>query len=186
LTATTTHLLGRARKGDDKALELLCRRYIPRLERWAAGRLPASARDLMDTSDLVQETVVASICRIDSFEQRFRGSFQAYLRRAVLNRIRNEIDRVKRRPRKAELDGLAADSQPSPIEDLIGAETLERYERALEQISADDRELVIARVEMCFSYREIALFLGKPSSDAARMAVGRALMRLAEAMGTRR
>jgi hypothetical protein len=41
---------------------------------------------------------------------------------------------------------------------------------------------VVARVEMGSTYLEIAEALGKPSTDAARMAVSRALIRLAEEM----
>ena len=52
-------LLARVRGGDAAAREALLRRYWPRLERWAHGRLPAWARDLNDTGDLVQETLLA-------------------------------------------------------------------------------------------------------------------------------
>ena len=45
------------------------------------------------------------------------------------------------------------------------------------------REAVIARVEMGLGYAEIARHLDKPSADAARMAVSRALVRLAREMG---
>jgi RNA polymerase sigma-70 factor (ECF subfamily) len=52
----------------------------------------------------------------------------------------------------------------------------------LSRLRPDDREVVIARVEMDMSYEEIAQLLGKPSADAARMAVHRALLRLAVEM----
>jgi RNA polymerase sigma-70 factor (ECF subfamily) len=59
----------------------------------------------------------------------------------------------------------------------------ERYEAALASLSDDDREAIVARVELGGTYEEVAAALGKPTADAARMAVGRALLRLAEAMG---
>ena len=40
----------------------------------------------------------------------------------------------------------------------------------------------MARVEMDGTYQDVARALGKPSPDAARMAVSRALLRLAEEM----
>ena len=58
----------------------------------------------------------------------------------------------------------------------------ERYERALERLKPASREAVVARVEMGFSYRQVATELGKPSPDAARMAVSRALAQLAREM----
>ena len=48
-----------------------------------------------------------------------------------------------------------------------------------------DREAIIARVELQQSYDEIAIALGKPSADAARMAVVRALKNLLKAMSTK-
>ena len=41
---TSFQLLLRARTGDPDAVELLCARYLPRLHRWARGRLPRGAR----------------------------------------------------------------------------------------------------------------------------------------------
>jgi len=72
---------------------------------------------------------------------------------------------------------------PSPLATLIGRESLARYEAALARLSESDRELVVARIEMDCTYDEIAELQSKPSADAARMAVKRALLRLAEDMG---
>ena len=63
-----------------------------------------------------------------------------------------------------------------------GCTALAKYDRALERLDAETREAVIARIEMGCSYAEIAEAMGKPSPDAARMAVSRALVRLAEEM----
>ena len=45
----TLTLLQRLRAGDAAARERLVARYLPRLTRWAHGRLPTGARDLSDT-----------------------------------------------------------------------------------------------------------------------------------------
>ena len=47
----------------------------------------------------------------------------------------------------------------------------------------EDREAIIARVELGLSYEEMAEALNKPTPDAARKAAQRALVRLAEEMG---
>jgi DNA-directed RNA polymerase specialized sigma24 family protein len=75
-----------------------------------------------------------------------------------------------------------ASPEPSPLEAALGAETFRRYEGALAQLSEPDQEGVIARLELGCSYQEVALLLGKPSEDAARMAVARALEKLATLM----
>jgi RNA polymerase sigma-70 factor (ECF subfamily) len=174
-------LLGRARSGEDLAVEELCRRFLPRLERWASGRLPDYARDLLDTRDVVQESMMATVARLDRFEPRHAGAFQAYLRTAVLNRMRNEMARSRGRS-VALLDSRIGDPSPSPVEQAIGREAMDRYECALEQLPLTDRALVIARVELGLRYDEIAEEAGRPSADAARMAVSRALLKLATKM----
>jgi RNA polymerase sigma-70 factor (ECF subfamily) len=177
---TTVELLDRAKAGDTRALDALLERCLPPLRRWARGRLPRYARDLGDTQDLVQDVVAHTLTRLAVFEPRHQGALQAYLRQAVMNRIRDELRRRARRPVAVELDDRHADAGESPLEQAIGREDLERYEAALARLDARDREAIVARLELQQSYEEIALALGKPSADAARMAVVRAIARLIE------
>jgi RNA polymerase sigma-70 factor (ECF subfamily) len=179
---TTVDLVERVKSGDREALDQLCSRFLPALRRWASGRLPRWTRDLMDTDDLVQETVVRAMNRMSTFESRHEGALQAYLRQAVVNRIRDEVRRATRAPASAELDENLSDRAASPLEQAIGHEAIERYEAALAQLKPEEREAIVARIEMECSYQEVAQALGKPSADAARMTVSRALLRLAEEM----
>jgi RNA polymerase sigma-70 factor (ECF subfamily) len=175
-------LLLRAQAGDQDALESLLQRYEPRLRRWARGRLPQWARDLADTHDLVQDTLIQAFKKVEGFEVRGEGAFQAWLRQILLNRLRQEVRRASRRPQNDELDSHLEDDRPSPVESAVGRQTLERYEAALGRLKASDREIVIARVELGQTNDEIARTFGKPSANAARMAVERALLRLAREM----
>ena len=178
----TVDLLARAQAGDEEALNRLFERHIPILKRWASGRLPRWARQVADTSDLVQETVIATLRNLDSFEPRGEGALQAYLRHALINRVRNEMRRALTRPAPVEIDSAVAHDGTSPLEAAIGSQTLDRYEAALARLTEDEREAVITRVEFGLSYAEVAEALGKPSADAARMAVVRALVKLAKKM----
>lgn len=179
----TVHLLARARAGDQSALERLFARYGPELGRFARGRLPRWARDVADTPDLVQETLLQVFKHIDRFEIRGDGALRAYMRQALMNRIRNELRRADRRPAGEPLSEDAAAEGPSPLEEAIGSEAVERYEAALARLKDDDREVLIARLELGLSYPEIADATGRANSNAARMAVVRALRRLTEEMG---
>src|SRR5262249_55022566 len=179
---STFHLIERVRAGDQEALEHLFARHLKPLQRWARGRLPKWARDLADTDDLVQDTLVQTFKRIEDFEPRHVGALQAYLRQAVLNRIRNELRRKGRQAHATDLDGLEVEGVDSPLDQAIGREAVERYEQALQRLTLEDREAVIGRVEMGYSYEELALALGKPTSEAARKAAHRALVRLAQEM----
>lgn len=181
---STLSLIERARAGDSEALELLFARHLKPLKRWASGRLPKWARDISDTEDLVQETLLQTFKRIGEFEPRRVGALQAYLRQAVLNRIREELRRKGRRPNgnATDLDDIEVESAESPLEHAIGREAVERYEQALARLKTEEREAIIARVEMGYSYEELAEALGKPTPDAARKAAQRAMVRLAEEM----
>jgi RNA polymerase sigma factor (sigma-70 family) len=179
---STFHLIERARAGDQQALERLFARHLKPLQRWARGRLPKWARDLADTDDLVQDTLVQTFKRIEHFEPRHVGALQAYLRQAVLNRIRNELRRKGRQPHATDLDGIEVESAESPLEQAIGREAVEHYEVALQRLTAEEREAIIAKVELGYSHEELAEVLGKPTPDAARKTAHRALVRLAEEM----
>jgi RNA polymerase sigma factor (sigma-70 family) len=179
---STLYLIRRFRAGDREALERLFERHLPRLQRWAKGRLPRWARDAADTQDLVQETLLQTFNRMDVFEPTREGALQAYLRQAVMNRIRDEIRRKGRRPERAELDGSEVDRARSPLEEAVGLEEIERYEAALGRLRPEEREAIILRVELGHSYEEVARLLEKPSPEAARKAAKRALFRLAEEM----
>jgi RNA polymerase sigma-70 factor (ECF subfamily) len=92
------------------------------------------------------------------------------------------VRRTARSPAVGALDENERDRAASPLDLAIGSEAVERYEAALARLRPEEREAIVARVEMECSYQQIAQALGKPSPDAARMTVGRALLRLAEEM----
>src|SRR5688572_27888463 len=87
-------LLERAKAGDGEALDRLVARYLPRLRRWASGRLPTWVRDMSDTEDLVQDSMLQTFRRIDRIDVAHEGALQAYLRQAVINRIRDQFRRA--------------------------------------------------------------------------------------------
>ena len=185
-TAASGELLERARAGDDRALSTLFRRQGNQLRRWASGRLPQWARRLHDTADVVQETLLQTFRRIDRFENRGKGALQAFLRQAVINRIRDEIRKVSRRP----LDSLDDDDDarpissdtPNPYEIALEGEHARRYKAALALLSPEERLLVVGRIELGYNYEQLALISSKSTPGAARQAVRRAILKLAEKM----
>ncbi len=179
---STARLLADVRGGDDQARERLVSRYLPMLQQWAHGRLPLYARTMADTDDLVQVALLKALDRVKAFEPRREGAFLAYLRRIVLNSVRDEIRRAARRPGRAEnRDDLPAD-EPSLLERAIGRDVVLAYEAALARLPEVQQEAVVMRIEFGFTYPEIAAALGMPTANAARMVVSRALVQLAEAL----
>jgi RNA polymerase sigma-70 factor, ECF subfamily len=186
---SSASLLERGRAGDAQALDILFARYLPVLNRWAAGRLPAWARDLSDTRDLVQDALVGSLKHLNRIEIRGPGALAAYVRAAILNRVREEMRRAGRRPLHEEIDPRSLDPRRldaglSPLDVVLGREHAERYERALAQLSPDQQEAIVARLESGCDYTELAVMLGKPTPGAARLVARRAVLKLAALMRT--
>lgn len=177
-------LLARARAGDEAALDSLLERVRPRLKRWATGRLPGWARDVSDTDDLIQDTLVATVRKLEEFEPQHEAALTIYLRQSYMNRVRDEIRRVGRRPAHDDLDDAdqLPSTQESPLGRLVGQHEYERYEEALAMLTPLEREAVIGRLELHYSFQELADVWGKPTADAARKFVQRAVLRLAELM----
>lgn len=177
---TTIDLLTRLRDGDAHARDRLLERYLPILRRWAHGRIPPQARDLAETDDLVQVTLIRTLGRLDQFEYRREGAFLAYLRQVLLSALKDEARRRSRRPGEVSLEeGMSGEPGSPPG---IDAQKLRQYESALARLPELQREAVLLRVEFGYSFQEVADAIGSPSANAARMMVSRALSDLARDM----
>ncbi len=178
-------LLERVRTGDRSAVDALFARYLPWLKRWARGRLPAGVRGAVDTSDLVQDALQRTFAQLDAFESKQAGALRLYLRRAVENRIRDELRRAaRRRDSIAPDEGVRFSDAGAPQHrQLVADETWRGYLRRLQRLSPRERRLVVGRAELGYNYRQLAFVEGLPSPDAARMALRRALLRLSGPRG---
>lgn len=161
-------------------------RFLPVFKRWAHGRLPAAVRDLAETDDLVQSSLLRALDYVEGFEPRRPGAFLAYLRRILINQVCDEIRRSSHRPQLVELSEEFACPGPTPYETAVSRESFMAYESALAALGESAREAVVMRLEFGLGYREIADAIGSPSANAARMLIARALVHMAETMhGTR-
>jgi len=152
------------------------------LRRWARNRIPEGARGSEDTEDLVQNAVLRTLKRSDEFDLRSVASLQAYLRHTVINSVRDMARRVRRRGVPIQPPEELPEEGPSPLELAIRAQSTERFAAALRTLNARDRQAVVLRVELGYTFPDIAEQLGKASPSAARMTVMRALTRLATAL----
>jgi RNA polymerase sigma factor (sigma-70 family) len=178
---STLHILERAQAGDPQAATILIERALPPVRRWAHGRLPRYARGASDTEDVIQDVFLRTLRGIKRFQHRTVGGLQAYLRQAVVNRIRDLIRGSKRREIDAGTRREARDWKPSPLEAAIMGEQLDRFLEALGTLRPADRQVIVWRIELGYTADEIATKLGK-SKAAAGMTVTRAMARLAKAL----
>jgi RNA polymerase sigma-70 factor (ECF subfamily) len=175
-------LLLRAQQGDQVAVEALMGRYLTRLQRWATGRVPPGARALLDTGDVVQDALLNTFQHLHHFTPRHDGALMAYLRTAVANRIRMELRRNRpEEPLDVDADSLPG-GDPSPLEQAVGRDAFQRYEAALVTLEEDDRAAIVGRFEMGYSYDALARSMNRPSAEAARKLVERAVRRLGDRM----
>jgi RNA polymerase sigma-70 factor (ECF subfamily) len=133
----------------------------------------------MDTDDLVQEAFGAVLRRLDRFEPRRKQAIRAYLKQSIRNRICDEVRRAGKVEVAAQTGADPISPEGSPLDRAISSENWRRYCEALGRLDEHDRELIVGRIELDYSYGQLALATSRPSPDAARIAVRRALVRLA-------
>ena len=183
-TPGSSDLLRRARRGDRAARDALYDRLFPWLRRRARGRLPRWARGVADTSDVVQVVLLRALRRIAGLESTSSVAFRTYLLRAVDHRIRDEMRNVASRDTWGGLEekDLPVNPDPGPLEQVLQGEARECYLRALKRLKRREQRLIVGRVELDYSFKQLALIDNRASPDAARIALRRALVRLSEEM----
>lgn len=193
---STQGLLHRVQTGDNAALNELYNRYLMRVLAAVRARLGAELRGKLESWDVVQDALLASLKNVESFNQTSEGAFLNWLAKVVENRIRDQLDyfRAGKRdhrlesplaaPRSAEssvpLDLPERSSVPTPSQVLVLTEDLARLEMAMDRIPEESRELIVAVKIEGRTYADIAQAQDK-SADAVRMQVNRALLALAKA-----
>jgi RNA polymerase sigma-70 factor (ECF subfamily) len=175
---STLIVLSQAQQGNKSAVRILIERALPPVRRWAHGRIPAAGRQEADTEDVLQDAVLRTLKRAPQFQYRTVDALQRYLRVSVVNTIRDIGRRIRRRGAPLEVSEALPDGSRSPEDESILREHYGIFADALGRMrSAADRQMIIWRFELGYSYEEIADRSGK-SVDAARVAVSRAMSRL--------
>jgi DNA-directed RNA polymerase specialized sigma24 family protein len=80
------------------------------------------------------------------------------------------------------LPDTVVDPEPSPLDRTLSREQDARYRVALTRLRPRDRELLVAHIELDYTHAQLGCMIGR-SPNAARMALERAVRRLAAQMG---
>jgi RNA polymerase sigma-70 factor (ECF subfamily) len=181
-------------RGDQSALGLLLSHHRDRVRAFVEVRLDACLRARMDPSDVVQETQLEVIRRMDDYLRRRPMPFHLWVRRTAYQRLldlrrdhrrrqRRSVDREVALPEGSSLQLaqplLARGSSPSAH--LQARENTDRIARAVAQLPEADREILLMRHVEELPYEEIACLLAI-EPPAARKRYGRALIRLQEVL----
>jgi RNA polymerase sigma factor (sigma-70 family) len=180
---STTQLLNAHRRGDPSALRRLLARITPWLRRTIRRRLPAAARERVDTDDILQAGYAALFPHLGEFVSRRPGALRAYAWKVMVREVTNQARRVHGKGVTVRPDLDRLESPTPPVFDvMLATETGRRIREAIHLLSEREQVAVIARQVHGYSFSRVAALIGVPSADAARKVVARALARLAEQM----
>lgn len=153
-------LVTRAKDGDARALEALCVRHAPRVERLAHHLL----RDREDARDAAQESLAKLCVRLRQF--RGEAQFSTWLHRLVVNTCRDVADRQRARAHEQLPDELGVDVEHDPIRGVRTSELRRELCDSLAGISPVQAQVIVLRDALGYTFEEIAA--------AAEMPVGTA------------
>src|SRR5438093_6107956 len=153
-------LVTRAKDGDTRALEALCERHAPRVERLAAHIL----RDPEDARDAAQESLAKLCVRIKQF--RGESQFSTWLHRLVVNTCRDVANRRRARPWVELVEDRRVSSEPDPQRAAEASELRAELCEELAGLPADQARVVVLKDALGFSFEEISSGTGMPVGTA--------------------
>jgi RNA polymerase sigma-70 factor (ECF subfamily) len=153
-------LAKRAKDGDGRALEALCERHAPRVEKLAAHLL----RDPEDARDASQEALAKLCTRIRQF--RGESEFTTWLHRLTVNACRDVANRQRARACEPLFEDRRPATEGDPAREADRAELRTELNRCLAEIAPDQARVVVLKDALGLTFEEI--------SAAADMPVGTA------------
>lgn len=191
-SAETRRLLDRIAAGESAVIGPLFERHRAWVRDFLEHRFCARLRARLDPSDVVQETQLEAVRRLDDYLARRPMPFRVWVLRTAYQRLliarRRHLKAGRRAAEREEplpegsSEGLArrlAGRGSSPSGRLRRAERAAQVRQALALLSEDDRELLLMRNYEDLPYAEIAALLDVTPA-AARQRHGRALLRLSQ------
>jgi RNA polymerase sigma-70 factor (ECF subfamily) len=186
----TRDLLDQVRQGDRQALEQLLERHQANVHAFVKAWLDPRVRPRVAPSDVVQETQMEIVRRMDDYLRREPMPYRPWVLRTAYECLMNEL-RKHRQAGKRSVERevpLPARSSlllvqpllargPSPDQELADREFAARVSQAVGQLDEADREILLLRHVQDLPYEEAACVLDIQPA-AARKRYGRALLRL--------
>jgi RNA polymerase sigma-70 factor (ECF subfamily) len=153
-------LVKRAKDGDARALETLCERHAPRVEKLAGHIL----RDPEDARDAAQDAL-AKLCR--NIRQ-FRGEaqFSTWLHRLTINACRDVANRQRARACEPLLEDRRAAPDADPAGEVDRGELRSELTRCLAELAPDQARVVVLKDALGLSFEEISAASGMPVGTA--------------------
>jgi RNA polymerase sigma-70 factor (ECF subfamily) len=183
-------LVRRVRAGDEAAARLLFERHLPALRASVRGRVPADLRAKLGESDVIQEAYLAAYVNLAKFEDRGRGSFNAWLRQILDHKLVDEVRRhheaamrdARREERLATDAAVPEPDQPSPSGIVAAEEESASVRVAVDELPSDYATVIRLVHQEGLTLVETGERMGR-TADAVRKLYGRALACLVDRVG---
>jgi len=174
-------LVRRARGYDRDAFGELYRRSLGPVFRYCRARVDSTT----EAEELTQEVFMAALAGIEKVRAEREASWLAWLFQIARNKHADVLRRRYRRPQASlEAAGDAVDGAAPALEGLVAADTRAEVRRALELLTAEQREVVICKYVLGFDNTKIGELLGK-NANAVNQLHFRAVTSLRRLLGDR-
>ncbi len=178
-------LIRRCKAGERAALDALCRRHGPTVERHASGLLGRQLRRIEETMSVANEVWIEVLRRLPEFQDCGEDKFRVWLRKITESCVRGRGRRVRgrdgvtwvRNAESGQVEG-ARERVRGPATDAGAADELQRLERCMARLPPEQQRVLRLATEHELSMQRIADVMGWPSADAARKRRVRALIAL--------
>lgn len=171
-------LLAAASAGNEAAWRDIIARYSKRV--FALAKSRCQRTDLAE--EVTQSVFVTVAMKLGSGGYSERGRFESWLFRVAMNRIRDEMRRLKRHADPTDPAVLGGSRAAPESEVGVDEATLAKLRVAMEQLPDADREIVELRHHGQMSFREMSEMLREPLGTLLARH-HRALKKLKQLMG---
>jgi RNA polymerase sigma-70 factor (ECF subfamily) len=197
MTPATCDLIDRARAGDAEALQALLQRYREYVRLLVRCRASGKLKTRVDSSDLVQETLLRAAQHIQQFQGTGEEEWCAWLTRIaeneVIHQLRHHLGAARRAVSREQgvtigpddsagasrLEQWCSKSQSSPSVAAVRKERALLLSAALARLPDDYREVLILRHLEGLDFAEVSRRMDR-SNGAVRVLWTRALKKLRE------
>ena len=153
-------MVKRARDGDARALEALCERHAPKVERLCRHLL----RDPEDAQDAAQDALARLCVKLRQF--RGESAFSTWLHRLTVNACRDVAQRQLTRRCEPLVEDRRVSHEPDPAGRAEAAELRAELGACLATITPSQARVVVLKDAFDFSFDEIANAEGMPVGTA--------------------
>ena len=194
-----SELVAKAIEGDRVAIQQLLMTHMAAVSRFAAGRLPAAARDVIDPEDIVQQTFTEAFRSVSRFRPQADASFLAWLTAIAENKVMDAVKGLQRQKRggtrqrirqvaatdthsEADLVNLLSGGGHTPSRSVAGHEAVRAVQLAIGELPEEYQQAVQLRLLEGKSLDETAQLMNR-GPRAVQGLIDRAKKKMRAALG---